>query len=333
MDDAVAAVARWAHAALGAYTLAGPSLQLLGQRENITFRVTEHARGEAFLLRLHRPRRTTFAGLRQAPTAIAAELVWLEALTRETPLTVPQPIRNRAGALVTLLPVPDAPPLPCTLLRWVEGQPFDPQVPTATAQVQQLGRLIATLHRHAQTWAIPADFVRPSYGAAFFAQVVARLEPGVATAIITPRDYAVIQQTMLTIGDLLAAMDRAPAHWGLIHNDLHPGNWLVWGKETRPIDFSLCGFGSFVFDLSTSMGSLPVPLRPALWESYGATEGLPANALRLLEACFIVSRLSAYTFMLPDPAQQAWLKGRIPEVVAGICQRFLRGESFVFSVR
>jgi hypothetical protein len=85
--------------------------------------------------------------------------------------------------------------------------------------------------------------------------------------------------------------------------------------------------------LARRLGSLHVPLRRPLLESYAQSRPLPANYVRIIEACFIVSRMSYYAFTLPDPSQQAWLKGRIPQVVEMICQRFLRGESFLFDIR
>ena len=52
-----------------------------------------------------------------APDAIRSELIWLEALSRESDLTVPEPVRNRRGELVTF-----AGGAACTLLTWVDGE-------------------------------------------------------------------------------------------------------------------------------------------------------------------------------------------------------------------
>jgi len=105
------------------------------------------------------------------------------------------------------------------------------------------------------------------------------------------------------------------------------------GDKVLPIDFSLCGFGYFHFDLSTSLGSLNPPLRQGLLESYRTQRTLPKQAIRLLEAFFLISRISAYGFALPNPDQHTWLQRRTPQVVETICQSFLSGESFLFAVR
>ena len=35
-------------------------------------------------------------------------------------------------------------------------------------------------------------------------------------------------------------------NWGLIHADLHEGNYLFHNEQIRPIDFYRCGFGYYL---------------------------------------------------------------------------------------
>ena len=323
----------WARTALTHYPLATSAVRVLGHSENLTFQVVEHEHGATYLLRLHRPSTANFAGLRQQPVAIASELQWLVALRRDTAITVQEPVRNTHGHFVTSITVPAVGRVPCTLLRWVAGEPFDPLAPAAGDLVAPYAQLVARLHQHAKTWHIPASFVRPSYGPEFFRHVVALLHPGIAGGVITPRDFVIIRQTIEGARALMLSREQADHQWGLIHNDLHPGNCVVLGAEMRPIDFSLCGFGYFLFDLSTCVGSLSVELRQGFLDAYSQSQPLPSNAVRLIEACLIVSRMSYYAYTLPNVAQQAWLKQRIPQVVETICQRFLNNESFLFDIR
>jgi Ser/Thr protein kinase RdoA (MazF antagonist) len=323
----------WATQALAHYGLQAPAVTMLGQRENITFRVQDTATGELLLLRLHRPRTHTLAGARQRPDAIESELRWLVALADDTPLCVPQPIHNRSGELVTLLQLGAGETLPCSVLRWVEGEPFPEEGPAAEAAAAALGQLLAALHHHAATWTVPDAFVRPSYDAAFVQHVSANLQLGVAAGVIAPRDLGVLHQTIEVSGQIIASLPRARNSWGVIHADLHPGNCLVAKDSVRPIDFSLCGFGHYLFDLGTSLGSLSVALRKPLFDAYAAAYGLPEHAIRLVEAFFIISRMSSYGFALPDTEQHAWLRRRIPQVVETICQPFLQEENFLFVAR
>jgi Ser/Thr protein kinase RdoA (MazF antagonist) len=323
----------WANQAVRFYNLRRPAITFLGHSENITFQIHEQSTHEQFLLRLHCPCTHTFVCMRQQPDAIHSELCWLNALAHDTDISVPQPIRNSHGALVTELQLSEDEILPCTLLCWVDGDPFHTDGPAAETYAAALGRLLATLHDHAQAWDIPNDFVRPSYDSTFFRQVADNLQLGVIAGVIEPTDYHVIQQTIEASISILAEFACTRETWGVIHNDLHPGNCLVAHDAVCPIDFSLCGFGYFLFDVGTSMGSLNVSLRQPLLEAYYRQRDVPDNAIRLIEAFFIISRMSSYGFALPNPDQHTWLQRRIPQVVETICQSFLRGETFLFAAR
>jgi Ser/Thr protein kinase RdoA (MazF antagonist) len=54
----------------------------------------------------------------------------------------------------------------------------------------------------------------------------------------------------------------SPEHFGLIHADLEPPNWLFHRGEARPIDFDEFGLGFFAFDL------MQIIWTHALWPDY-----------------------------------------------------------------
>jgi Ser/Thr protein kinase RdoA (MazF antagonist) len=323
----------WARQALEDFGLPEATPTFIGQSENVTFRVENEDTGEQYLLRLHKPLTQNFLGIRQQPRAIESELEWLEALGRDTAIGVPQPVRNRAGQLVITVTAADYNRTPCTLFRWREGVPLEVNSPEAPELVKQLGALLAQLHQHAGTWKTPNDFLRPTYGADYLIQVVSQLHAGVEMGIVREQDHAIIQRTLENVASLVLRLDLNPENWGLNHNDLHPGNCLVWEGRLYPIDFSMCGFGYYVFDIGTCLGSLPVALRQPFLHGYLSRRPLPTNYLRLVEGCLILSRMSYYALILPNPSAQARLKSRIPQVVESVCQKFLSGEYFLFDVR
>src|SRR5688572_22434342 len=108
----------WSRIGVAQYPLSASTVHFLGHSENLTFHVVERERGEQYLLRLHWPSTANFAGLRQRPAAIESELHWLEALRRDTAITVQEPVRNIHGDVVTSLTLPEVGSVPCTLLRW-----------------------------------------------------------------------------------------------------------------------------------------------------------------------------------------------------------------------
>ncbi len=133
--------------ALSHYDLPNAQVVFIGQSQNTTFRV-ETLTGNKFLLRIHAGIGANKDGSQdvwQELPVVQSELLWLQALHRDTPVRVPQPVRNRSGKLVTKVSNPAFHKLlSCTLLRWVEGEHLKAE-PTPE-QVRVLGKLMAQLH-------------------------------------------------------------------------------------------------------------------------------------------------------------------------------------------
>lgn len=310
--------------ALQAYPIASPTIAFLRHNENMTFRVVDGQTSKTYLLRVHTPLTEAFQGERQQPEMIASELCWLEALSNETDLTLQRPVRTKSGDLVALVEG-NQEEIPCSLLHWLEGEPF-PDIPS-TIQAARLGTIVATLHAHARTWTIPETFTRPAYDLTFHERQINKLASGVDMGVIREEDFVTIQRTLACVLDVLS---KAQEPLLLIHADLHRGNLLAAGDAVYPIDFSLSGFGLPLFDLGTCLTSLPSDLRPACLEAYQQRETLPSAFPLLIDACFLLSRMGAYVYMLPNAAEHAWLKERIPRFVAQECRLFLAEKPLLF---
>jgi len=325
--------------ALAQYALRGTSVSFLGHSDNITFRVEEEG-GAVYLLRMHRPVLSYWAGERQSPELIASELAWLEALVDEPGFKAQRPVRTRSGERVGQVEI-DGSPAPVTLLTWLEGEHFSPASPGAARQVECFGALVARLHQFSARWSPPAGFNRPRYDEAHFQRLFARLLRGVDLGIFSEEVYWTLRATTQAILSEIRALPDGPEHWGVIHADLHVGNFLV-GKgaldqseaaEIIPIDFSFCGAGHYLFDLSVCLaGGLKAALRPAFLEGYRSVRALPDSALRAVDAYCLAGGMSYYAYQISNPAERAWLQRRVPEVANGIYTRFLAGERVLWSI-
>src|ERR1044072_8863088 len=115
----VARLKRLAEMALRDFGIAEARLRPRTHMENTTFKV-ETAQGGPYVMRIHRstgvdghPRRTE--------EQIGSEMGWLAAIRRDTDLVVPEPVRTRDGALLTITEVEGVPDLRiCVLFHWVE---------------------------------------------------------------------------------------------------------------------------------------------------------------------------------------------------------------------
>jgi Ser/Thr protein kinase RdoA (MazF antagonist) len=313
-----------AYQALEAYPINSPAVIFLRHNENLTFRVLDEQTKDAYLLRIHSPSTAAFQVNRLRPAGIASELQWLEALAEETSLVLQRPVRARDGALVVVVKA-DQRAVTCSLLHWIEGEPF-PEAPSQD-QARRLGAIIATLHEHACHWTVPDTFARPLYNLAFYRQQINSLIEGVRNGVIREGDFARIQETLERI---LKELADAQEPLILIHADLWRGNWLASKSDVHPIDFSLCGYGLPLFDLGTCLAGIPTHLRPALLDAYQQQRALSPAYPRLIDACFLLSRMGAYVYLLANPAEHAWLKERIPRFIAQECRLFLAEAPLLF---
>ena len=108
----------------------------------------------------------------------------------------------------------------------------------------------------------------------------------------------------------------------MIHADLHSGNLLVRGEDVLVIDFSLCGYGSFLFDISIALvAGVPAEFRQDYLNAYRRCRPLPDELLPLVEAYGLAGVLSYCAFQVGNPEQWEWLTNRIPRLAAGECHR------------
>jgi Ser/Thr protein kinase RdoA (MazF antagonist) len=320
-----------AQAALIYYGLPNAQLTFLGQSQNTTFRV-EMPTGDKFLLRLHVGIEAADDGshkIWREPPVIQSELLWLNAIARDTELTVPRPVQNRLGEWVTIIASKEfGSSISCSLLRWVKGEHLDEE-PTAQ-QVHRLGMLMAQLHQHSSCWSLPSSFSRPTHDVEQLKSATSQLGVLVQNGTISTEDYQVFQKAAMQVQDFIPSLQQTPDTWGIIHADLHQGNYILYGEEVRPIDFSRCGFGFYFYDIGESVGDIDASLRCHFFEGYTSVRALPVNYQSIVEAFFVGATVENFAFLSANPHEHEWLSRAIPHVVKNHLHPYLHSESFLF---
>jgi Ser/Thr protein kinase RdoA (MazF antagonist) len=292
--------------ALEAYPLREPRLRFIAHGENTTFRV-DTTDGDRFLLRVHRLRRHGRAI--DSAAAIRSELQWLAALRADAGVSAPEPVRTRAGDLISTASVASVDePRNCSLLRWMDGS-----IRTASQRpphLRRLGALMARIHNHADGWTPPAGFVRirwdwetffgdtMEYGGVPAAACWELLPVGVRTL------FDRVAERMSTV---MAAIGEGPGAFGLIHADLHLDNALFTRDDVRPIDFDDCGLGHRVYELAVPLWEIRdrddyPSFRAALLEGYSQHRDLPAGQAAYLDD-YIAARQVAFALWFVGTAQ------------------------------
>lgn len=327
MPDAKELFMGWARSALSQYPLQIAGLKFLGHSDNLTFQVMDQ-QGACYLLRLHYPVNAFYKGKRQLPSAIVAELAWMEALYQEAGVPVQQPVHSAAGEALVLVDAGDGMSLPCTLLTWLEGEHFSPAAANARGQVERLGMLVARMHLFAMRWT--PELARPRYNGDYFRRIFARLLHGVDLEIFSETVYWTLRSTVHKINTEIGQLSFDSDQWGMIHADLHVGNFLVNHEEIIPIDFSFCGLGHYLFDLSVCLtGGLKTDLRQPFLDGYRRQRSLADDSFQVIEAFALAGRMRYYSYLVGQPGEHKWLQTHIPRLAENECSRFLRGESIL----
>lgn len=285
---------------LHAHGTTSHTLTLLGDAENVTYRVATPTGPR--LLRLTPPGRRTL-------DEMTAELAWLHALRRDTALTVPTPLSFPNGDLARTFDTPDGAWL-AVIFAWVNGE-F--RADRLTAQdTAAVGQLSAALHAHADTFTLPTGLQRPHlrHDPAF----VGWDDLLVRRADLTGAERGAIRHAVRMAHHALDAAQRAGVRTHLLHGDLHQGNYLFTPHGVAAIDFDDCQFGPALYDLAATLAHLSLPdrdgtLRAAFLDGYEATRPLQPRERELLPAFVTLRHLWMLRWILErdhDPAFAAW---------------------------
>ncbi|WP_373528728.1 phosphotransferase enzyme family protein [Nostoc sp.] len=328
--------------ALAQYNVSATQLVFLGHSENLTFRIhTEDGENGAtsrdcdqqglFILRIHYPITRLSDRIWQERAVIESELMWLTALNENTDLVVPYPMQNLNGTFVTSVAIDNTgETLNCTLLKWVDGLPLNTE-PTLM-QAWRVGELMASLHQHASLWELPLGFKRPKYDWEQLHTSLMGLRSLVDAGTISIADFAVLETVVQRIRDVMTALEKTQANWGLIHADLNENNYIFHAGEARAIDFSCCGFGYYLYDIASTLKHLFPENRRSFLNGYQNVRQLPSKYQNILEAFFIGATVDNFAFLALQPNEHDYLLEIVPYVTERFCNKYLRGKPFLLNL-
>lgn len=329
MDDHRAMFDKIAKQALGYYDIGHPSLHFLQHSDNVTYKVESPTLG-TFLLRIHTPITKAMGQHGSDVQVINSELLWLEALKRDTDLILQNPLRNLEGDLVTqIAPEETNSQYNCTVLTWVEGQAYHRELESEATAIQ-IGEILAKLHNHSESWNIPENFKRPKRDIEYFESVLRGLQPALNEGKIKPSDYLEFETSIAQLSDILGSMMNHPQCSRIIHADPHKGNMLFQEGSIRLIDFSFCALGHFMFDLGICLSDMKESLHHACLRGYQSLRTLPDNYKRLIEGFFIGSIVGTFSFWVTNPQAQEILVKKVPQIAQDFARKFNQGEHFWF---
>jgi Ser/Thr protein kinase RdoA (MazF antagonist) len=243
--------------ALGEYDLVVKRVRPAAHGLNTLFRVETEV-GETYALRISHPTWRTDEDL-------ASELLWLEALARDTEIGAPVPIRSRRGGRITRVAVDGVPePRRCVLMSWIPGVNLIERL--TEPHLRQLGELAARLHDHAARFSPPCGFTQRRLSGIFARGEHALLFAEASRDAYTDEQWDLFRRVEERVREGFARLYSDPNGLRPLHNDLHQENVKVARGRLRPFDFEDVIWGYPVQDIAMTFYDLLYHTRLSLPE-------------------------------------------------------------------
>ncbi len=300
-------------AALAQYDLDSPKLAIHGFETNLLYRVTT-ASGERFMLRLAIPGWRTLEDLQ-------AEASWLEALGRETSLSVPRIVPAQSGESVLLICVPGVPDTwNAFLMSWVPGRLLRHYL--SERNLEKMGALFATLHHHGGSWHPPAGFTTRRFEhwlsrgeENLIIEGAGPAEPE-AVAALSAHARDLLKRMHLHVESAYTAINRSDLR--VIHCDLWHDNIKLYRGLLHPLDFEDTVWGFRAHDIAMAMLDLLedtgearyAVLLEAFRRGYQAHMAWPADPIEPFQIGRLLWKIN-------------WVARRQPQRLAGMVERHI----------
>ncbi len=302
--------------ALAQYGLSATRLTQMSSTSNAVFRVAT-VDGN-FVLRLHRFSNQNIEAAGWTSN-IASELLWLQALSRDTDLDVPHPLTNQQGELVTLIDTDEDKPVLCSALMWMDGRFYNKGL--RPIHLAKIGTLTASLHNYSASgqFVPPPGFNRDRADAIDGPTRYSEFPP-MQSDVRDVVDYLgrLCSELDAALGKMItASAERVWAdleefgmgsdRFGLIHADIHQWNYMFWQGKAKLIDFNNVGYAHYLYDFSVILNNLVdradyAVLRDAALQAYQRTRPLPTNHRRYIRSLIALRNLQLIQWTLIWPA-------------------------------
>ncbi len=220
-------------------------IRFIQHGENTTFKVTDNHK-QNYLLRIHRSDYHT-------KSAIIEELKWLDDLSRQTLIVAPRPIRTISRQLVLKIKIGNfLEQRFVTMFHWVEGRQIKKSI--SGLHMKKIADLTHKLHEHSlkrnvkfrNYWDVDGLVGKEPF-----------MGPMDSIVGLNNLEQSYLNKAREIVYTQLKKYQKKSQHkMGLIHADLHFGNFFQANGKICPIDFDDCGLGFHMYDLAVTLTSL-----------------------------------------------------------------------------
>ncbi len=232
-------------AALKKYPFQARKLSLLQADRNAVFRVDTHD-GDKYVIHVADP----VFDLSETRSA----LWWLSALVNESAVSVPEPIRNIDGDLLTLQAIEGVPEARiCTVISWVKG--LELGMSATLDDVYEWAKVIAQLHQHGAQYTPPDGFTRMTYHDVlpFPTDELVIFNDDWQPLINSTTRRTIFERALEQSNKAIHRLYQQEISPQILHGDLHVWNVLRYHTTYSIIDFEDVMWGYPVQDIGTTL--------------------------------------------------------------------------------
>lgn len=216
--------------------------------ENFTYVISLEKTDTKYVLRVNRPGYHT-------KEELEGELIWIDQLNKDTNIPMAKVYKGKDGSLIQKINFSGTKDIYyCSLFSFVKGNTLR-GLPEDKLEkyMYDIGKVAATLHRHVQNWDKANDLLRFNWDLYDLVGEGSRWGDWSLMKTLTNEQNAIFKEAVDIIRRRLAVYGKNSTNYGLIHSDLNINNILEDDGEIKVLDFDDCGYGWFMYDLSTSV--------------------------------------------------------------------------------
>jgi len=245
--------------ALDQYDLEVSDIQLVGMFTNAVFRLRTVS-GKSYIMRVCNPDWRT-------KTDLISEIMWLQALSHDTDIRVPEPEPTRTGDFIVESDVEGVPEARrCVVMSWIPGTLLATRL--NEENLHKMGLLFASIHEHGAKFKPSNGFTKRKMDS-----IYARDEPDMLFSeashdAFTSKTKKILRRTDEKVQEAFARLYSSTQGIQVIHNDLHSENIKIHRGQLYPFDFEDTIWGYPVQDIAMALQDLMMDVERDKYDPY-----------------------------------------------------------------
>ncbi len=244
--------------ALDQYDFEISDIQLVGLFTNAIFRLRTTS-GQSYVMRVCSPAWRT-------ETDLISEIMWLQALSNDIEIRVPEPQPARSGDYYVKASAAGVPETRrCVVSSWIPGSLLGTRL--NEVNLYKMGILFARLHEHGAGFIPKNGFTERKMNSVFSRDEPQTLFSETCQDSLPSNTQDILKQTERKVKEAFTHLYSAPQGLQVIHNDLHHDNIKIYYGQLFPLDFEDTIWGYPVQDIAMALQDLMVDVARDAYDS------------------------------------------------------------------